>query len=408
MTELIDTTSDELYSQFEWFNQMFNAAVQAGSDDFLYSGINFKLISVSKSLNTMSQDESYFVTKVKIDPQNDIYIRNSDKAVNAILTKSLGSKKNFDINKITELEAKLITAFNDNLYNFVKNAFTPANQQYKQFDITNLTFIIKDDDTNLCGKIILTFPTQIVAPQAIVSMEEKFSYDYFNESLVDVDIKIGTTIFTVGDLKSLEVEDIVLLENSNIQTMKVNYKGYEKDFRIAPNPALIISVDNDGGEEMGANMPSKNIWDSIQVEMGAEFDKVKISLGELKNIEQGLVVDISSVYNNNVTLKVEEKIIASGELVIINDRYGVKINKVYAEPQQANVEQDMPQQQVSQEQYGQEAMPNEYSETVGESYGEPMGEGYGEPMGESYGEPMSENADGEYDYSDFNLEDEDL
>lgn len=405
MTELTDTTSDELYSQFEWFNQMFNASVQAGSDDFLYAGIKFKLISVSKSLNTMSQDESYFVTKVKIDPQNEIYIRNSDKAVNTILTKALGSKKNFDINKITELEAKMITSFNDNLYNFTKEVFMPSNQQYRQFDITNLTFIIKDDDTNLCGKIILTFPTQIVTPQTITSMEEKFSYDYFNSSLIDADIKIGSTIFTVGDLKSLEPEDIVLLENSNIQTMRINYKGYEKDFRITPNPALIISVDNSGGEEMAANMPSGNIWDSIQVEMGAEFDKVKISLGELKNIEQGLVVDISSIYNNNVTLKVEEKIIASGELVIINDRYGVKINQVYAEPKQAPVEQEMPQ---PQEQYNHEQMPEGYQEQIGEGYGESMGEGYHEPIGEGYGEPMGEGVDGEYDYSDFNLEDEDL
>lgn len=405
MTELADTISDELYSQFEWFNQMFNAAVQAGSDDFLYAGIKFKLISVSKSLNTMSQDESYFVTKVKIDPQNEIYIRNSDKAVNAILTRSLGGKKSFDINKITELEAKMITAFNDNLYNFIKDAFTPSYQQQRQFDITNLTFIIKDDVSDLCGKIILTFPTQIVAPQGITSTEEKFSYDYFNESLVDVDIKIGSTVFTVGDLKSLESDDIVLLENSNIQTMRVNYKGYEKDFRITPNPALIISVDNSGGEEMGANMPSGNIWDSIQVEMGAEFDKVKISLGELKNIEQGLVVDISSIYNNNVTLKVEEKVIASGELVIINDRYGVKINQVFAEPKQAPMEQEMPQ---SQEQYGHEQMPEGYHEQIGEGYGEPVGEGYQEQMGEGYGESMGEGVDGEYDYSDFNLEDEDL
>ena len=59
MTEgLTATTSDELFSQFEWYNQAFNNSVQAGSDDFLYAGINFKLISVSKNLNTMFQEDS--------------------------------------------------------------------------------------------------------------------------------------------------------------------------------------------------------------------------------------------------------------------------------------------------------------------------------------------------------------
>ena len=45
--------------------------------------------------------------------------------------------------------------------------------------------------------------------------------------------------------------------------------------------------------------------DSIEVDMYAEFDAVKIKLGELKDIEEGLVVDLTSLYDNKVTLKVE-------------------------------------------------------------------------------------------------------
>lgn len=71
-----------------------------------------------------------------------------------------------------------------------------------------------------------------------------------------------------------------------------------------------------------------NIWDNITVEIGAEFETAKITLGELKQISQGLVVDIGSIYENRVELKVENKIVAKGELVIINDRYGVKIDEV--------------------------------------------------------------------------------
>ena len=372
MTEAINTTSDELFGQFEWYSQCFNNSIQNASDDFLFKGINFKLISVSKNINTLFQEDSYFVTKVKIDPQNEIYIRCSDSAVNTILTRALGPNKNFNINKITELEAKLVTGFNDNLYNFIEQFFTQRGQQSKKFDITHLTFIISDLENNLNGKLIVSFPSQLVLPGTINCQEEKFSYTFFEKSLVEVNINIGKTTFTVGDLKNLEAEDIIVLENSNIQTMQLNYKGYEREFRITPNPALIISVDNSGGEDMGANMSPANLWDSIQVEMGAEFDKVKISLGELKNIEQGLVVDIGSVYNNNVTLKVEEKTIAMGELVIVNDRYGVKINQVFAEPKQEPVVNQMPQ-----EQYMGEQMPQN-------------------------------DMDGDFDYSDFELEDEDI
>jgi formylmethanofuran dehydrogenase subunit D len=65
--------------------------------------------------------------------------------------------------------------------------------------------------------------------------------------------------------------------------------------------------------------------------MCAEFETIKISLGDLKDIQEGLVVDVSSVYNNNVSLKVGEQVVAEGELVIVNDRYGVKVTKVTAD-----------------------------------------------------------------------------
>jgi flagellar motor switch protein FliM len=79
---------------------------------------------------------------------------------------------------------------------------------------------------------------------------------------------------------------------------------------------------------MEDNMENSNLWDSIQVDMSAEFDKVKVPLGELKSIEDGLIVDLCSVYDNKVSLKVGGKLVASGSLVIINDRFGVRIEHV--------------------------------------------------------------------------------
>lgn len=403
MTEELTTTSDELFKQFNWYSSWIANPISNASRDFLGKDLEVKLVSVSKNVNFLFQNDSFFVTKIKIDPQNEMYIRCSDKVVNAILTNALGPNKNFDINKITELEAKLITAFNDNVYNFMNVSIdNTAQQQSRKFDITHLTFYIRDKETNLGGKFIVSFPSQLFKPEEVVSTEPKFSVEYFNKSMVEVDLKIGTTSFSVGDLKNLEPEDIVVLDNSNIQNMIICYKGFEKEIRITPNPALIISVDSSEGEEDMAHFSAENLWDSIQVEMGAEFDKVKVSLGELKNIEQGLVVDVGSVYDNNITLKVEEKVIAMGELVIVNERYGVKINKIFAEPkpqveqpqqpQAPIVENQMPQEQFA----GEEMPPQDFA---------------GEPMGEMMPEQVPQEQvgdDGDFDYSDFELEDEDI
>ena len=402
MTEVLTTTSDELFKQFNWYSDFFTNPISNASRDFLSKNLEIKLVSVSKNLNFLFQEDSFFVTKIKIDPQTEMYIRCSGKAVNTILTNALGANKKFDINKITELEAKLITDFNDNVYNFMTVSFNNLGQhQSRKFDITHLTFFVRDPETNLSGKFIVSFPSQLVLPEEVQCQDSKFSLEFFSHSMVEVDLKIGTTSFSVGDLKNLEPEDIVVLDNSNIQNMIICYKGYEKEIRITPNPALIISVDNSEGEEDMTQSLPENLWDSIQVEMGAEFDKVKVSLGELKNIEQGLVVDVGSVYNNNITLKVEEKVIATGELVIVNERYGVKINKIFAEPKPQDVQPQQPVmgEQMPQEQYmGDEMPPQEFD---GEQVGEMMPDQVPQDQ-------MADGGDGDFDYSDFELEDEDI
>ena len=55
-----------------------------------------------------------------------------------------------------------------------------------------------------------------------------------------------------------------------------------------------------------------------------------MTLGELKQISKGLVIDLGPIMNNEISLLVENKTVAKGELVIINDKYGVKVTEVFA------------------------------------------------------------------------------
>lgn len=143
---------------------------------------------------------------------------------------------------------------------------------------------------------------------------------------------------------------------------------------------------------MSENTENTNLWDSIEVDMYAEFDPVKITLGNLKRIEQGLVVDIAALYDNKVTLRVENKVIGHGELVIINDRYGVKISDIVQGGQQAVEDMQSMQQ-------NQNPMPQQ-------NYNEPVhAAAPDEPM--PVPEPQA-NEEEEFDYSDFELEDEDI
>ena len=45
-------------------------------------------------------------------------------------------------------------------------------------------------------------------------------------------IQVGTTKFLLRELKTLEKEDIVIFEDSDIHFAKLLYKGLEKEFKI--------------------------------------------------------------------------------------------------------------------------------------------------------------------------------
>lgn len=318
---------DELYKQFAWYDSVFTPVVKNCSSEFFYDGFEYKLESISTNMNVLAQNETFFVTKVKINAKNDVYIRISQEAINVILDKVLGkNNRRFDLTEVTELEARIITAFNDFLYESLAPNFTiEPHRRYSE--ILHLTYFVKSEISDSAAKFIISVPKEILSPKKIERKEPRFSDKDFSNSFVDVDLLLGTTTFPVADIKRLDVGDIVVFENSDSSEMTLMCENIVQKFKVKPNEKIIVPYDTGGGGGMEENT-NTNLWDSIQVDMAAEFDKVKVTLGELKSIEEGLIVDLCSVYDNKVSLKVGGKIVAVGELVIINDRFGVRIEKV--------------------------------------------------------------------------------
>lgn len=391
MTATEETT--DLYAQYNWFANSYSPAIQKAGDEFFLPGLQFILIGISKNVNTLMDKDAYFVTKVRIDKLHDMFFRLSQKAVELILDRTLGRAEiKFNLNRLTDLEAKIITGFNDYMFNSIFQYLTPVQPSLKRtnFDEIFLTFILKDIEKGTCAKLIVTIPEELIKPNIIKPAGDKFNERDFATSLIEAKIKIGSTRVKLADVKNIDIDDIVVLDDSQTDRMVLNFQDFEKDIKLKPNLGLVMPYENDEGD--GNMTDNANLWDSIEVDMNAQFDTVKITLGELKNIEEGLVVDLTSIYNNKVTLSVEDKPIARGELVIVNDRYGVKVNEVIA-----GVHQNKPQVSESAE----ENAPQESSDSfdVNDTFEET----------EQPQQTQTENTDEEeFDYSDFELEDEDI
>ncbi len=399
-------STEELYKEYNWYQNTFPEIIQNTFDEFFEKNFTINFIGLSKNINCLLNNESCFVTKVKINENYDMFFRLTDRAVDIILSKALGqAKTKFNINKISELEAKIITSFNGFMYDALKDKFennNPTELKRTNFDVIHLTFLIKDIDeyNKETGKIILSLPAAMLKPEMVNSSGPKFSETDFPNSEIFVKILVGKTKFSLFDLKNLEEDDVVVFENSNISHLTLSLEDENMDVNLNPNMDLLIPETIDGGDNMSDT--HQNIWDSIEVEMNAEFDAVKITLGELKDIEEGLVVDLTSLYDNNVTLKVEGKPIASGSLVIINDRYGVKINNVIAQSGNSQT----PAKTTSATQNNNNDMEPETSNNEEFENNEP--ENTQQDFQNENIEGNEGESDEEFDYSDFELEDENI
>ena len=184
----------ELYTQYNWFANNYPQVVQASSDEFFLKGLQFILIGISKNINTLMDKEAYFVTKVRIDKLHDMFFRTSEKAVGIILDRALGKPNSrFNLNKLTDLEAKIITSFNDYMFNSMVKFLSPAPPELKRsnFDVVHLTFLVKDITTNEVAKFIITLPDELLKPDVVTSQKDKFDYGDFSTSIIDVAIKVG-------------------------------------------------------------------------------------------------------------------------------------------------------------------------------------------------------------------------
>jgi len=399
---------------FDWFDREFISILTPASQDFLNTNIEFSLFALSDCPSIIWKGNDYFVTQAEIIPDCAIFIKMSDTAAQIILDKTFGTRKNLkgelQLKNLTELEAMILTAYNEFLFRSLNNIFLDKKEimsiqpsDYLKKKLVHLTFCVFLDHHEPSGKIIFSIPHYIIKePVLVAASEEKLDVTQFNKCSIYLDIFVGRTKITLRELKNIEPDDIVLLDNSDIYSMFIKDKE-EIKFNVNPDPTIVIDIDEDmderGMQSMSdTNSAIKNIWDNIQVDVSAEFQKVKMTLGELRQITEGLVIDVAPIVRNEIYLLVERRRVAVGEIVIIGDRYGIKITKVFPESQDAPgiIEEEIQSSQVNK--IPQQAVNSVPVQPVKHQHDNEEEQNYDE-----YDESADES---DFDYNDFEIDEE--
>ncbi len=66
----------------------------------------------------------------------------------------------------------------------------------------------------------------------------------------------------------------------------------------------------------------------IPLEIKVELGRTKIQIGELLRLSQGSVVELEKLTNEPVDVFINQKLMAHGEVVIVNEKFAVRLTNV--------------------------------------------------------------------------------
>ena len=72
----------------------------------------------------------------------------------------------------------------------------------------------------------------------------------------------------------------------------------------------------------------QEVLQNISVTMSIEVGRAQIKISDLMRLTQGSVVELDRIAGEPLDLLVNNTVVAQGEIVLVNDRYGVRLTRV--------------------------------------------------------------------------------
>jgi flagellar motor switch protein FliN len=357
----------------------FTAGIQSCLNDFWGVHIQGVFMGASLQPSYMWVNEQFYVTQLELKTGTDVpehplppvLLRFSDFACECLLTEALGETGHpFSLTQLTAFERTIMTSCTKKILKTLKTQLHPVKTLDMEHSLLQHVVhfvwllhvgstpsekagsrkgIVNYKDTDqVYGKLVLSLPqvalnlssAQTAMAQAYRQAQETpVDESLFYSVTTDRSMVAGSTRVTLGEMNLLEPDDMIILEQSRYDELWLLSpdKTGKTAFTIAWSPqqqnGLMIQDEKDYIDmesPASGEYEEHDIWDNIQVDLTAELDPVKLPLKQLREISEGLVVELSSLVNNQVTLIVEGKPLARGNLLIVGDKFGVRVSEVLA------------------------------------------------------------------------------
>jgi len=100
---------------------------------------------------------------------------------------------------------------------------------------------------------------------------------------------------------------------------------------VPDNSALLSSKENQLNDQEKSNTPTSADLDfilDIPLEITVELGRTKMLINDLLKLGQGSVIELSKPAGDTLEILANNRLIAKGDVVVINEKYGIRLTEV--------------------------------------------------------------------------------
>ena len=121
-----------------------------------------------------------------------------------------------------------------------------------------------------------------------------------------------------------------LSNETEIQTTQ-QFNKEEFDSNIETNPQDMITVRPIKFQEFEMTEPNRaikrnlDIMQDISMHISVELGRAKSTIRDVMDLEEGSIVELDKIAGEQVEVFVNNKLVAKGEVIVIEDKFGVRV-----------------------------------------------------------------------------------
>ena len=154
-------------------------------------------------------------------------------------------------------------------------------------------------------------------------------FDFFVENVINSELITVLPLPFMKELvaKALNLSASMDTNNNEQETPKTPVDS--KLHQVSVQPVKLTNFDNDYNQSNNnANQPNFNLLLGVPLEVTVEIGRTKKQVKEILEIRQGSIIELDKQASDPVDIMVNGQLIAKGDVVVIDDNFGVRITEI--------------------------------------------------------------------------------